>query len=155
MRLVLCLWGLQIIWLFWYFGPDGPDLALRVTRDQIGPAVRQEDPFYRWLTGLAAIIPPGATYLFIDDYAAGKEIEARYHLIPRRHILLSPEAPPSFLFYALRQERASFLVIRYRDQPLGPGVQAAGHSPAFSRVKLSGPGTVFRVDYSRLGGFYD
>lgn len=155
MRLLLCLWGLQIIWLVWYFGPDGPDLALRVTRDQVGPAVRQEDPFYCWLTTLATIIPPGATYIFIDDYAAGKEIEARYHLIPRRHILLRPEVPPSFLFQALRQERASFLVIRSGDQPLGPGVQAAANSPAFRRIEVPGPGTVFRVDPSRLGGFYD
>lgn len=153
---ILLLWGLQVVWLAWYFAPEIRDLAGRVARRDVGQAIRQEDPFYRWLTALAAIIPKDATYLFLDDYEAGKEIEARYHLVPRRHILLSPEVPPSFLFYVARQEKASFLIIREREKPLGPGAQAATHSPAFQPVPLPGPGLVFRVDYSRLlGSFYD
>lgn len=155
-KLLLLLWGLQLIWLVWYFGPDGGELAFRVTRNQVGPAVRQADPFYCWLTALVAVIPPKATYLFVDDYEAGKEIEARYHLVPRRHILLSPKAPPSFLFQALRQEQATFLVVRFGDQPPGLSVQAAASSPAFHPVIVPGPGKVFQVDFKRLlGGFYD
>jgi hypothetical protein len=155
-KLLLIFWGLQILWLIRHFGPDGRELAWRLSQDRGGPVIRQEDVFYRWLTALAAVMPPSATYVFVDDYEAGKEIEARYHLTPRRHILLSPKAPPSFLYYALRQERATFLVIRATDQPLGPGVRAAANSTAFASMKIEGPGKVFRVDPTRLaGGFYD
>ncbi len=105
---------------------------------------------------MQAVIPESATYVFLDDYAAGKEIEVRYYLAPRRHILLSPDLPASFLFYALNQEQAAFLLIRETQKPLGPGVQAALQSPAFQPVNLPGPGLTFRVDFSRLRwGFYD
>jgi len=155
-KCIAFLWGLQVVWLAWHFGPEARELAWRATHHRIGEAIRQEDPFYRWVTALAALISPEATYIFLDDYEAGKEIEARYHLTPRRHILLPPDVPPSFLFYALRKERASFLIIRDRERPLGPGVQAAIRSPAFSPVELPGPGLLFRVDYSQLrGDFYD
>ena len=156
LRCIALLWGLQLVWLAWHFGPEARELAWRATHHRIGEAIRQEDPFYRWLTALAAIIPPAATYIFLDDYEEGKEIEARYHLTPRRHILLPPDVPPSFLFYALRKERASFLIIRDREKPLGPGAQAAVRSPAFHPVEMPGPGMLFRVDHTRLrGNFYD
>jgi len=154
--LILGLWGLQILWLAWHFGPEAKDLAQRAARGDVGGAIRQAEPLYRWATALQAIIPESATYVFLDDYAAGKEIEVRYYLAPRRHILLSPDLPASFLFYALHQEDAAFLLIRESQKPLGPGGQAALHSPAFHRVNLPGPGLVFRVDASRLRwGFYD
>jgi len=155
-RLLLALWGLQVGWLIWHFGPEAADLRRRLARGGVGAAVRQEDPLYRWATLLKNVIPEDAAYVFLDDYAAGKEIEVRYHLAPRRHILLSPEVPASFLFYALHQEHATFLIVRQTRKPLGPGTQAALHSPAFHRVKLPGPGLVFRVDANLLGwGFYD
>ena len=154
--LVLGLWGLQVLWLFWHFGPEAADLAQRAAGGSLGNAIRQEEPLYRWATALQAIIPESAAYVFLDEYAAGKEIEARYYLAPRRHILLSPEVPASFLFYALHQEHAGFLLIRESKKPLGPGALAAMHSPAFLPVNLPGPGLIFRVDASRLGwGFYD
>lgn len=156
LRLVLFLWGLELMWLAWHFSPEVRDLVWRMATVQVGQAIRQEDPFYRWLTALAALIPQDATYLFLDHYEAGKEIEARYHLVPRRHVLLAPEVPPSFLFYVARKEKASFLIVRDREKPLGPGVLAAVQSPAFGAVALPGPGLVFRVDYNRLpGSFYD
>ena len=131
-------------------------MAQRAARGSLGGAIRQEDPLYRWATALATIIPESATYVFLDDYAAGKEIEVRYYLAPRRHILMSPAVPAGFLFYALHQEHAAFLLIRESQKPLGPGAQAALHSPAFQPVNLPGPGLTFRVDYSRLRwGFYD
>ena len=95
-------------------------------------AIRPEDPLYPWAKALSAVIPPDATYVFLDNYEAGKEIEVRYFLAPRRHILLAPEAPAPFLFYTLHQEQASFLLIRDRDQapgaggPGGPPVRSAG-----------------------------
>jgi hypothetical protein len=154
--LICGLWGLQVFWLLWHFGPEAGDLARRAARGNMGAAVRQEDPLYRWTTRLQTVIPPDATYIFLDDYAAGKEIEVRYHLAPRRHVLLSPEVSASFLFYALRQEQATFLLSRAPRTPPGPGVQAAMRSPAFQRLDLPGPGLVFRVDAGRLGwGFYD
>ena len=150
--LALTLWMLALTWWGVPFGLEwilGPPLALAA-------AIRQEDPLYRWATALQAIIPKSATYVFLDDYAAGKEIEVRYYLAPRRHILLSPEVPASFLFYALHQEHATFLLIRESPKALGPGAQAAMHSPAFHPVDLPGPGLVFRVDADLLRwGFYD
>jgi hypothetical protein len=156
MGLLLALWGLQVLWLMGHFGPEAADLARRGARGSWGSAIRQEAPLYRWATALAAIIPQSATYVFLDDYAAGKEIEVRYHLAPRRHILLDPAVPASFLFYTLHQEHAAFLLIRESPKSLGPGARAAMHCPAFQPVKLPGPGLVFRVDSSRLRwGFYD
>ena len=155
-RLVLGLWGLQVLWLIWHYGPEARDLAQRAARGDVGAAIRQAEPLYCWAAALQDLIPPSATYVFLDDYAAGKEIEVRYHLAPRRHLLLSPEIPASFLFYTLRQEHAAFLLIRESRAPLGLGVQAALNSPAFHRVNLPGPGLVFRVDADRLRwGFYD
>ncbi|MFZ5452400.1 MAG: hypothetical protein ACOZF2_11115 [Thermodesulfobacteriota bacterium] len=146
---------LQIIWLAWYFLPEAQELAGRVADRRVGAAVRQEDPLYRWLLTLAPLIPPQSTYVFVDNYEAGKEIEARYHLTPRRHILLSPEAPPSFLFNALRQEKAAFLLLREGDKPWASR-EAVQESPAFHRLPVPGPGLVYRVDYPKLlGRFYD
>ena len=154
--LILGLWGLQVLWLIWHFGPEAADLAQRAARGDVGSAIRQEDPLYRWATALQGIIPESATYVFLDDYAAGKEIEVRYYLAPRRHVLLSPDLPASFLFFTLNQERAAFLLVRDSQKPLGPGARAALHSPAFQPVNLQGPGLTFRVDFSRLRwGFYD
>ena len=139
--LILGLWGLQVLWLIWHFGPEARDLARRAARGDVGAAIRQEDPLYRWATALQAIIPESATYVFLDDYAAGKEIEVRYYLAPRRHILLSPDLPASFLFYVLHQEQATFLLIRESQKPLGPGVQSRPPLPRLSAGKSPGAGT--------------
>lgn len=155
-RAVLLVWGVQLIWLAWYFAPEVGELAERAAGRRWGASVRQEDPFYQWLQILAEVIPPGATYIFLDDYEAGKEIEARYHLTPRKRVLLSPEVPASFLFYTVRQEKATFVIIRDKERPPGPGVRAALDSPAFQQLDIPGPGLVLRVDYARvLGEFYD
>jgi hypothetical protein len=155
-RALLLLWGLQLIWLFWHFAPEAQDLARRIAQQDVGAAIRREDPMYTWARSLASLIPPDAAYVFLDNYEAGKDIEIRYFMTPRRHLLLSPAVPTPFLFYTLHQEQASFLVIRGRHHPLGPGVQAATRSPAVQPLKLPGPGLVFRVDYPQLHwGFYD
>jgi hypothetical protein len=153
--LISGLWFLQLIWLAWYYAPDVQDMAWRVASRRTGPAIRQEDPFYLWTLTLAAVIPPRDTYIFLDNYEAGKEIEARYHLIPRKHVLLPPAAPPSFLFHALRQEKASYLVIREGDKAWS-SADAAAESAAFLLLPVPGQGLVFQVDYERLlGRFYD
>lgn len=153
---LLVLWGLQIIWLFWHFAPEVQDLARRLAQGDVGASIRREDPMYRWAKSLATVLPLDATYVFLDNYEAGKEIEIRYFLSPRRHLLLPPEAPAPFLFYTLHQEQASFLIIRGRDKPLGPGAQAATRSPAFQAMDLPDPGLAYRVDPGRLSwGFYD
>lgn len=149
------LWILQVIWLGWYFAPEARELVWRLARQHTGAAIRQEDSFYRWLLALAAIIPPRDTYIFLDNYEAGKEIEARYHLTPRRHVLLPPEVSPNFLFYTLSQEKASFLIIREGDKSW-ESIDAVKESAAFRLLPVPGPGLVFRVDRERLlGGFYD
>ncbi len=156
-RGVLLLWGLQVIWLAFHFAPEIKDLVWRLPRGDVGAAVRQEDPLYQWLRHVKAVIPEHATYVFLDNYEAGKEIEARYILAPRRHILLPPRVPADFLFYVISQEKASFLILRDRQEPLDPAVQTAlRNSPVFRPVDLPGPGAVFRVDHRPLQwGFYD
>jgi hypothetical protein len=155
-RLVLVLWGLQVLWLVWHFGPEAGDLARRLARGEVGSAIRQQEALYRWATRLQKIIPEHATYVFLDDYAAGLEIQVRYFLTPREHILLSPNLPASFLFYALHQNHADFLLIRRTPKPLGPGAQAVFTCPAFHQLQVAGPGLTFRVDPGRLKwGFYD
>ncbi len=153
---IVLLWGLQGLWLAWHFQEEGRELARDLWHGQVGAAVRQKDPFWQWLNTLATLMPPDSTYIFLDNYEAGKEIQARYRLTPRRHVLLAPDVPPSFLFYFLRREKASFLIVRDPGRPLGSGVVAAENSPAFHAVDLPGPGLVFRVDWGRLRGeFYD
>jgi len=153
--LISGLWFLQIIWLAWYYAPDVKEMAWRVASRRTGAAIRQEDPFYRWTLTLAAVIPPGDTYIFLDNYEAGKEIEVRYHLTPRKHALLMPDVPPSFLFHALRQEKASYLVVREGDKPWNSS-DAVEESAAFLLLPVPGQGLVFKVDHERLlGKFYD
>jgi hypothetical protein len=155
-RTLLILWGLQILWLVWHFSPEARDLAVRIAHRDVGGAISREDPLYRWSGELAALIPPGATYVFLDHYEAGKAIEVRYQLAPRRHILLPPEVTAPFLFYTLHQEQADFLIIREGGKPLGPGVQAALQSQAVQPEDVPGAGLVYRVDPARLRwGFYD
>ncbi|MEJ2671108.1 MAG: hypothetical protein P8168_02675 [Deltaproteobacteria bacterium] len=155
-RVILALWGLQVVWLIWHFGPEAGRLARRVAQREAGVAIRQENPLFRWAGALQAVIPKHATYVFLDDYAAGKEIQVRYFLAPRRHLLMSPQVPASFLFYTLHQTDASFLLMRKTAQPPGPGVQAARHCPAFQPLHLPGPGRAFRVNARLLHwGFYD
>jgi hypothetical protein len=155
-RILLFVWGLQIIWLAWHFAPEAGDMVKRLVQGNWGEAVRQEDPFYRWLEDLASVIPPRAAYIFLDQYEAGKEIEASYHLYPRRHTLLSPQAPPSFLYFDMRRYQASYLLVRQRQQAIAPETRAAMHSPAFRPVKLPGSGLVFKVDHTLIhGDFYD
>lgn len=156
LRMLLALWGLQIIWLFYHFAPEAQDLVRRLGQQEVGAAIRREDPLYLWSRSLAALIPPDATYIFLDNYEAGKEIQVRYFLAPRRHFLMAPEAPAPFLFSALHREQAAFLLIRDRTQPLGPGTRAALRSGALEPLDLPGPGRAYRVDYTRLRwGFYD
>jgi hypothetical protein len=156
LRLLLALWSLQVLWLFWYFGPEAGHMARGLADHDVGLASRQDDPLYRWAETLKAVIPPHATYFFLDDYAAGKAIRVRYYLTPRKHILESLGIPASFLFYSLRQKDASFLILRGAPQPIGPAVKAALDCPAVQPLNLPGPGRVFRVDTRLLKwGFYD
>ena len=107
-----------------------------------------------WLLDLEKAMPPEAAYIFLDQYEAGKYIEARYHLYPRRQILMAPQAPASFLYYALQEYQASFLIIRDRAAPLGPGAEALIRSTASRPLDIPGPGRAFQVDCTRLQGFF-
>ncbi len=155
-RLFFCLWVVQLLWLTWHFAPEAADLGKRLGLRTWGQAIRLEDPFYQWVARVKETVPPHAAYVFLDRYEAGKEIEARYHLYPRRHVLLRPQVPPGFLYFELRRHRASYLLIRDPEQPVNPDTRAALLPPAFVPVKLPGPGLVFRVDYRLISGdFYD
>ena len=154
--LVLAFFVLQLGWLVWQLRGDLGDMARRGWSHTWGTAVREEDPFYRWVAELDRDVPPGVTYLFLDNYEAGKEIEVRYHLYPRQHLLLLPESAPSLLFYTLRQNNVTYIFVRDAKQPPGPGLKAALDLGAATRLNLPGPGLVYRVDPKVIsGGFYD
>lgn len=156
LRLCLLLWVLQLAWLGWLLWEEWVEVPRRLWSHSTGEAVRQEDPFYRWLIQVDQVIPSQAAYLFLDRYEAGKEIEARYHLFPRPHHLLQPQASPSRLFHTLRQEHISYLLVRDPKQGTGPGLKAATAANAAEPLPLAGPGLVFRVNPDRItGGFYD
>jgi hypothetical protein len=156
LRLVLVLWVLQLAWLAWHLREESADLGRRLWAHSWGEAVRRDDPFYHWLLEVQRRLPPDAVYVFLDNYEAGKEIEARYHLFPREHLLRLPGAPPSLLFYTLRQHQTSHLLVRDGRRPPGPGLHAALNLGAVEPLDLPGPGSVYRVHPQRLtGGFYD
>ncbi len=155
-RLLLVLWVLQLAWLVWLLRGEIGDIPRRLWSHSWGEAVRQEDPFYRWLVHLDQVIPPDAAYLFLDNYEAGKEIEARYHLFPRRHFLVRPQAPPSLLFHLLRRQQASYLLLRAPKPHLGSGLKAALAIEAAQPLPLPGPGLTFRANPHQItGDFYD
>ena len=156
LRLSLVLFVLQLGWLAGQLREDIRDMARRAWHHSWGTAVREEDPFYRWVVALNRAIPPQATYVFLDNYEAGKEVEARYHLFPRRHLLLLPESSPSLLFFTLKQEQVSYLFVRDAKQPQVPGLMAALNLGAAKRLNLPRPGQVYRVDPKLIkGGIYD
>ncbi|MEJ2093513.1 MAG: hypothetical protein P8X65_15135 [Syntrophobacterales bacterium] len=156
LRLCLLLWVLQLAWLGWLLREELVEVPRRLWSHSTGEAVRQEDPFYRWLVQVDQVIPPHAAYLFLDRYEAGKEIEARYLLFPRPHHLLRPQASPNLLFYTLRQEHISYLLVRDPKLAVGPGLKAATAVNAAEPLPLAGPGLVFRVNPDRItGDFYD
>jgi len=150
------LWAAQLLLVAWNFAPEVDDLARRLLGGRVGQAVRDEDPFHRWLASLTRLIPPQATYLFLDTYETGKEMEARYHLFPRRHVLLPPPCPPGYLFHAILREKPAYLILRDQGKPLGPGLEAALAAGLVRIVPLPGPGRVFRVQAEiPQAGFYD
>jgi hypothetical protein len=156
LRLIVVFWILQLAWLGWLLREEIVDIPRRVGSLSWGEAVRQEDPFYCWLAQLDQVIPPDVTYIFLDNYEAGKEIEARYHLFPRRHVLIGPEAPPSLLFHLIRHEQPSYLLVREPTLRLRPGLKAALAAKALEPLPAPGPGLAFRVKPDRIaGGFYD
>jgi hypothetical protein len=156
LRLCLLVWVLQLGWLGWQLREEIVEVPQRVWSHSWGEAVRQEDPFYRWLVQVDQVIPPRAAYLFLDNYEAGKEIEARYQLFPRPHHLLRPQASPSRLYLTLRQEQVSYLLVRDPKQALGPGLKAAMAAGVVEFLPLAGPGLAFRVNPDRItGSFYD
>ena len=153
---MLGLWVLQLAVVGWHFAPEAPDLLTRLVHGTGGEAVRLEDPYYRWLKSLAGFMPANSVFVFLDHYEAGKEIAARYHLFPRRHVMLPPATPPSFLFYALRQEGVGYILQRDRSLPPGPGLKAALDAGLAQPVDFPGPGLLFRVSSSGPhGAFYD
>jgi hypothetical protein len=155
-RVVSALWLLQVLWLAWHFGPQAGDAGKRLLQGGWGEAVREADPFQRWLAELEDVIPAQDAYVFLDRYEVGKYIAARYHLYPRRQVRVAPEAPPSFLYFHIRRHQASHLLIRDPEHPSAPATRAALASPAFQPLELPGPGLVFKVKQARLhGDFYD
>lgn len=153
---ILALWLAQVGWLSWWFAPEGKDLINRLLTGQIGAAIRQEEPFSQGLAEVQKIIPPAATYVFLDRYEAGKENKARYLLYPRRHILLNPQIRPAPLFDRLVREQAEYLIIRDGLPPAARYFLEYPNHPAFHYLMESKAGTVYRVRPDLLvGGFYD
>lgn len=156
LQVILLLWLVQLAWLAWHFAPEAVDLTQRLISGRLGEAVRQEDPFYQWLGEVKELLPAGSTYIFVDCYEAGKDIQARYFLYPRKMVALNPLATPTVLFEEINKERVEYLVLR--ECNLYPQWQFLFQpgSPVFQPLPESGAGMVFRVDPCKVkGGFYD
>ena len=154
--LVVVLWLGQILWLAWHLRVEAGDLVGRLGRGSWGEAVRLEDPFYRWLLQVQRLVPPKAAYLFLDNYEAGKEIQARYHLFPRKHILRLPGEPPTLFFHILRQYQPGYLLLREGKPSSDTALDTALSLGAVVPLNLPGPGLVYQVNLSKIsGGFYD
>ncbi len=155
-QIILGLWLVQLGWLAWHFAPEAVDVTRRLAGGRTGEVVRQEDPYYRWLRELKEMLPPASTYIFVDCYEAGKDIEARYHLYPRKMVRLNPLATPSVLFEEINKEQAGYLILR--ECNLYPQWQFLFHpeNSVFQALPESGAGMVFKVDPRQVtGGFYD
>ena len=156
LRLILVLWVLQLAWLAWHLRQEPADLGQRLWGQTWGEAVRRDDPFYRWLVDVQPRLPPEAVYVFLDNYEAGKEIEARYHLFPRQHLLILPASPPSLVFHTLKEHQASFILRREAQGPPGLGLKALLDLGAAQPLNLPGKGQVLRLNPQLItGGFYD
>jgi hypothetical protein len=155
-QIILALWFVQMVWLAWHFAPEAADLTCRLATCRTGEAVRREEPYYRWLEEVKALLPPSSTYIFVDCYEAGKDIAAGYILYPRKIDTMNPMATPSALFEKIKKEQAEYLILR--ECNLYPQWQFLFQpdNPVFHRLAVSGPGLVFKVDLQKLtGGFYD
>lgn len=155
-HLLLLVWLAQLVWLAWHFSADFVDLAKRLASGRVGEAVRREEPDHLWLEELKTLMPPDSTYIFVDCYEAGNYLATRYRLHPRRMVILNPLATPTRLYDKIKQEQASFLVLR--ECNLYPQWQFlfGPEARVFQPLPTSGPGLVLRVDPGALtGGFYD
>jgi hypothetical protein len=155
-QIIFGLWLVQLGWLAWHFAPETLDLTRRLASGRTGEAVRRENTYFQWLAEVRELMPPESTYIFVDCYEAGKDIEARYFLYPRQMVNLNPLATPSVLFEKIKKAQAGYLVLR--ECNLYPHWQFLFQPDnlVFQALPESGPGMVFKVDPWRLtGGFYD
>ncbi|MFP3866728.1 MAG: hypothetical protein ACLFUU_01010 [Desulfobacteraceae bacterium] len=153
---ILVLWLAQMGWLGWRFAPEGRELVQRLLSGQVGEAVRQEEPFPQGLAQIKEIVPPSATYVFLDHYEAGKENVARYLLYPRRHVLLPPHITPMPLFNRLIREDATYLIVRNDPPPAAQYYLNNPRHPGFQHLLDSSAGTLYRVQpHLLVGGYYD
>jgi hypothetical protein len=155
-RIISALWMVQLVWLGWHFAPEAADLGCRLATCRVGEAVRQEESYYAWLEKVKTIMPAKSTFIFVDCYEAGKDIEAGYILYPRKIVTMNPMATPTALFEEIKEEGAEYLILR--ECNLYPQWQFLFQpdNPVFRRVEVPGPGLVFKVDLQKLtGGFYD
>lgn len=142
--------------LLWHFGPEAKDLVSRLAQGKWGETIRLEDPLYRWLLEVKRLLPADASYILLDHYEAGKEIEVRYHLFPRTHHLLLPETPPSRLFHLVKVYRAQYLMVREPHHATGSGLLAARAAGVAVPLEAPGPGMVFLLHPEQIThGFYD
>jgi hypothetical protein len=154
--LILFLWLGQLGWLVWHFAAEAGDLVHRLVSGRVGEAIRREDAFYCWLEEIREMLPAESTYIFVDCYEAGKDIQARYFLYPRKMVALNPLATPAVLFEEIKKERAEFLVLRECNLYSQWQFLFQPGNPFFRALPEAGAGMVFMVDHRRLtGGFYD
>lgn len=154
--MVLLGWLGQGGWLLWHFAPETKDLIQRLATGTGGEAVRAEDPVAREAKLLACLIPPTATYLYLDHYESGRYLPLRYLLHPRRQVRLDPSLTPSRLYAELQRHQAEFVVLAAdTTYPWLDFLFGATPGP-FERLWEAAPAVVFRVRLEQVRHpFYD
>ncbi len=153
-KILFLLWLLQLAWLAWHFAPEAVALSQRLWAADA--ARGQDESFDRWLAELTQLLPPTSTYILIDCYETGNYTRMRYHLYPRRQVRLDPKTSPAFLFTAIQQEQAAFVILG--GCHLAPHWRYILQEPqgVFQTLPTAGSGLVLGVDPGRMvGGFYD
>lgn len=154
LALLLLAWLGQFLWLAWNFAPEVRDLARKLLSRTWGESLREQDPLVQEARQLAALMPPEATYLYLDRYEAGRYLQLRYLLHPRRQIRLNPAVTPTRLYDEVRRWQATFLVIQgWTAYPRLDFLFSADPRP-FRRLWEAAPVVVFATPPAEINSSY-
>ncbi len=150
------LWLGQLAYLSWHFAPETVTLVQDLAAGRWGGGPAAAEPLAQEAEKLAALLPPTATYLFLDYYEAARDIKIRYLLYPRRQVRLEPRVTPTRLYAEIKRRQAEYLVLPRQVVFLGLDFLFSPEPEPFRPLTGDLDALVFQVEPQRLRGtFYD